>query len=397
MAKYRIKTREEFEKEGLLNPETNLPTSWVKDMEYLYGMEFDHLNISGCPMIGSWALRKEQFITLPETPLVFDKFNIGDVVVSLSDVIPNRKTGDIFSVLEKSDKNTLYYENCTSSTRAYDWRLATAEEAEAFKKGEITNVNQLKTTKPFTLPSDWCIKITKENEEKLKEWWLAQEPVPAFFELWLLSDKYDGTYLHYSDVTPRGYTPITFEQWIEHVYTPFFANKQKQDKSVAIPDEYIVHCENEVEYLFMSKISKFAGIETRWHDGMNSFRIRFNKIENYETLYFYQKHETYKHLPTVTFQTYLSWTNQKEVYHQFVLQQTPQGFVKDSNTFKVPISIDWFPPPKPVTPHLIDYYNPFPIEDIKKRIEELKSSIIQPVTSVETKLYKKQKPKLFNF
>lgn len=70
------------------------------------------------------------------------------------------------------------------------------------------------------LPSKWCIRITDENKDILRKYWLIIVP-PAYreytFEGWLLSSRYDGSYMNWSDSLPDGYTPITldqFKKWI---------------------------------------------------------------------------------------------------------------------------------------------------------------------------------------
>jgi hypothetical protein len=68
-------------------------------------------------------------------PLVFDKYKIGDVVVSLTDFHSRRKEGEMFVVLPKSNKSCLYYKYDTNSSDSSDWRAATPEEAAFFHTG----------------------------------------------------------------------------------------------------------------------------------------------------------------------------------------------------------------------------------------------------------------------
>jgi hypothetical protein len=75
-----------------------------------------------------------EVVAKPE-PLVFDKYKIGDVVVSLTDFHSRRKEGEMFVVLPKSDKSCLYYKNDANSSDSSDWRAATPEEAAFFHIG----------------------------------------------------------------------------------------------------------------------------------------------------------------------------------------------------------------------------------------------------------------------
>jgi len=80
-----------------------------------------------------------------EKMLVFGKYEIGTIVVSLEDVINCRKNGDIYKVFLKSSSNNLVYteKGYTSYSKPSQWRAATTDEIEAYKNG-ITNINQIK-------------------------------------------------------------------------------------------------------------------------------------------------------------------------------------------------------------------------------------------------------------
>lgn len=77
---------------------------------------------------------------LKET-LVFGKYKIGDIVVSLTDFKP-RCAGGIYKVLKRSDDNVLFYLSTTNSSDADNWRLAIPEEVEAYHNG-IKNINDI--------------------------------------------------------------------------------------------------------------------------------------------------------------------------------------------------------------------------------------------------------------
>jgi len=73
--------------------------------------------------------------------LVFGKYKVGDVVVSLEQKAPYRVVGDMFKVLE-NNINALYYLHNTCSLASKEWRAATEEEIKAFQQG-IKNVNDI--------------------------------------------------------------------------------------------------------------------------------------------------------------------------------------------------------------------------------------------------------------
>ena len=73
--------------------------------------------------------------------LVFGKYKVGDVVVSLEQKAPYRVVGDMFEVLE-SNTDALYYLSHICSLASKEWRAATEEEIKAFQQG-IKNVNDI--------------------------------------------------------------------------------------------------------------------------------------------------------------------------------------------------------------------------------------------------------------
>jgi len=80
-----------------------------------------------------------------EEELIFGKFKIGDIVISLTNKSSFRKEGDLFKVLASSSRNTLYYKESTNSSDSKEWRLATKEEKEAYEKG-IKNIKDMAPT-----------------------------------------------------------------------------------------------------------------------------------------------------------------------------------------------------------------------------------------------------------
>lgn len=84
-----------------------------------------------------------------EEELIFGKFKIGDIVVSLTNKSSNRKEGELFKVLDRSSRNALYYKESANSSASKEWRLATKEEKEAYERGiknikDIGNENEFK-------------------------------------------------------------------------------------------------------------------------------------------------------------------------------------------------------------------------------------------------------------
>jgi hypothetical protein len=84
---------------------------------------------------------------------VFPGIYVGDIVVSLIDVVISRKNGDIFRVLPYSKKNDLFYKKAISSSDKESWRLATPEEIKFYNNGG-KNINYI-SKKPLS-PLEIC-------------------------------------------------------------------------------------------------------------------------------------------------------------------------------------------------------------------------------------------------
>ncbi len=91
------------------------------------------------------------FKELEPEVLVFGKYKIGDIVVSLIDYSSDIKKGGLFIVTKESTKHLLIESN--------DWRLSTPEEVDAYNNG-IININDIK---PTSLEGRY-IKCLKEND-----------------------------------------------------------------------------------------------------------------------------------------------------------------------------------------------------------------------------------------
>lgn len=99
-----------------------------------------------CPESNRWRanIPPEYFEIVEEKEsgtLVFGKYKVGDVVVSLEQKAPYRVVGDMFKVLE-SNIDALHYLHNTCSLASKEWRAATEEEIKAFQQG-IKNVNDI--------------------------------------------------------------------------------------------------------------------------------------------------------------------------------------------------------------------------------------------------------------
>jgi len=85
----------------------------------------------------------------------------------------------------------------------------------------------------FTLPTNWKVRITEANREVLEQWRIKQPGVNFYNEItclvdnslnyWLISDRYDGSYLHWGEGSD--YKEITYEQFkqfilMENNFTP---------------------------------------------------------------------------------------------------------------------------------------------------------------------------------
>lgn len=121
--------------------------TWFRDVgTYHRGNIFQSSEYSVCPEDNRWRadIPAEYFEIVEEKEsgmLVFGKYKVGDVVVSLEQKAPYRIVGDMFEVL-KSNINALYYLHATCSLTSKEWRAATEEEIKAFQQG-IKNVNDI--------------------------------------------------------------------------------------------------------------------------------------------------------------------------------------------------------------------------------------------------------------
>jgi hypothetical protein len=116
--------------------------------------------------------------------LVFDKYKVGDVVVSLINMGGSREEGEMFEVLKNSAAYVLQYKTNNShtsrnSTNVSSWRAATEYEAAAFKQG-ITNINKISSVPPQPLePQPTTVNLEELSmDELVKE---MQKFIPGYY------------------------------------------------------------------------------------------------------------------------------------------------------------------------------------------------------------------------
>lgn len=182
---------------------------------------------------------KEEDLVEAKNPekLVFGKFSIGDIVVSMTDVTGYRDNGDLFVVLPNSSKNTLWYRTHIyndeiNSTKSDGWRLATDDEKKLYENG-ITNIEYR-----------CCVKITKENAYQLNlflelnkgkyngyhpYWGVSEASIGKFFHFPSYKSKSVGGYIHTS--SEKYYPEVTLKELYEKAgYKPI--EKRPEIKAV---------------------------------------------------------------------------------------------------------------------------------------------------------------------
>lgn len=75
---------------------------------------------------------------------VFDKFEIGDIVVSLTRVPGARSVGELIKIEGNSRETMLYYKDTKSSTKQDEFRASTSIEQYHYSLG-IRNINEIKS------------------------------------------------------------------------------------------------------------------------------------------------------------------------------------------------------------------------------------------------------------
>jgi len=72
----------------------------------------------------------------------WNNYEVGDVIVSLVNLLPHREVGSIFKII--SLDSVMYYKPHTNSSSPEEWRPATEQEINGFNLG-ITNISMIKT------------------------------------------------------------------------------------------------------------------------------------------------------------------------------------------------------------------------------------------------------------
>lgn len=99
---------------------------------------------------------------------ILGKFEIGDIVVSLSEFYPYRLDGSIHKVLDTSTSAHLYYGATVNSQNPNDWRLATPKEKASFQQGCIY-IGEVQNSLPQLSESmELKFKLINKNKQKTK-------------------------------------------------------------------------------------------------------------------------------------------------------------------------------------------------------------------------------------
>lgn len=188
-----------------------------------------------------WMVIKDEIMSgiyFQEEILVFGKYKVGVIVVSLKCVGKHRKIGEMFAVLSDSSKNRLYFEPMTCSTEPESWRPATPEEVEAYNQG----VRSVADIKP---KSKRAVAFNSEEERRhiLAHFNPGGISLSGVNKGWICLDK--GTWSLEWDIFEKDrYIEMSFQDWCKEFNHPF-------DYKEA------VHCTTQEEWDFV--LSKFNG------------------------------------------------------------------------------------------------------------------------------------------
>jgi hypothetical protein len=176
--------------------------------------KYDLYYYDGAEIVTTEPVFVPPIVAKPEL-LVFDKYKIGDVVVSLTDFHLRRKEGEMFVVLPKSTKSCLYYKDDANNSFSSDWRAATEYEAAAFKRG-ITNINEI-MPEPSLAFGTVVPKSEPKRDELVKE---MQKFIPGYhlgctLEVVSLPDIKGNTRVGSRFVSNPS------EEWLEHMLDEF--------------------------------------------------------------------------------------------------------------------------------------------------------------------------------
>ena len=151
-----------------------------------------------------------------EELLVFGKYKVDDIVVSLTDW-GLRKKGGLFTVRKESTFNNLYYEQIYSNANEKNWRTASPEEVEAYNQG-IINIADIK-------PKNYneAVHCTTQEESdfvlsKFNPHYLGKGSYRSDISCFILNHPNSseiGKRQSYEFTRSSNYTILTFKEWCD--------------------------------------------------------------------------------------------------------------------------------------------------------------------------------------
>lgn len=166
------------------------------------------------------SIEDNTYFKEPETEtLVFGKYKVGDVVVSLTTSGSSREEGSLFIVKEDSVPHKLCYDTCFGSSLPNDWRLATPEEVSAYNKG-IKNIADIKP-KDYneavncTTQEEWDFALSKFNPRGLITNNFSKNSNNKCIITASSNSEYVGCYSSKNYLVTNNYTILTFKQWCD--------------------------------------------------------------------------------------------------------------------------------------------------------------------------------------
>ena len=148
-----------------------------------------------------------------------------------------------------------------------------------------------------TIPTKWKVRITEENREVLEQWRIKQPGVMADPKItclvyrslnhWLVSDRYDGSYLHWGDA-PQ-WKEITYEEFkqfvlMENKFAPIAmkCNQEQFDAIKPILEEHGMEISEIDSFVYYSYLTNnYCGDERTISNIANSDK-KFNNRTSYE-------------------------------------------------------------------------------------------------------------------
>ena len=162
------------------------------------------------------SIKDNNYFKKPETEvLVFGKYKVGDVVVSLTAYGSSREEGSLFTVKEKSAPHKLCYDTCFCNSLPNDWRLATPEEIKAYNSG-IKNIADIKQEAVHcTTQEEWDFVLSKFNPRGLTTDNFSKNSYNKCIITASSNSGYVGCYSSKNYLVTNNYTILTFKQWCD--------------------------------------------------------------------------------------------------------------------------------------------------------------------------------------